>query len=380
MKKILFVSHTFIGGPFVVGSHHLAQNFSKLGHKVIHISTPITPIHYFKRDSITKMKIIRSNQVNKINDNLIDFIPFAATLPWSLLGNIYRKFGNNITISMSKYKIRTVIKEFFGDLDVDYLIIDQPTMVGIEKIVHAKKIVYRATDLYSEMMNDSSILIAESNIIKNSDGLIATSKPVLEHITNFNNNIPSLVIENGVDFLHFSHPQEMPSIYKELTGVKAIYAGAIDERLDLNAIIELAKSNLEIHVIIIGPLNDNSIREKYSTIRNLHFLGAINYTCLPAYLQHADIALLPLSNHTANNGRSPMKLYEYLATGLPVLTKKTDELVNRDEDYVFFYEDIKDKANEVISLNIKKETVQKNIEKYSWEQKAKKVLNFIGNL
>ncbi len=380
MKKILFVSHTFMGGPFVVGSHHLARTFSELGHKVIHLSTPVTPIHHLKKDNITKMKIARSNEINQINENLIDYIPFSIGLPWSMMRPIYNNLKINFSVLFLKSNIQKVIKSFFDTLEIDYLIIDQPTMVGIENLVTAKKIIYRATDLYAEMMNDTSILNAEKNIIKKADGLIGTSKPVLNHITAMNEELPSLLVENGVNFKHFSEEREMPHLYQNFIGKRAIYAGAIDERLDLNAIIDLAKSNPDVHTIVIGPLNDETIKDQYKNIKNLHFLGSVDYNDLPAYLQYADVALLPLSNHKANNGRSPMKLYEYLAAGLPVVTKKTDELVNRNEKNIYFYENINETVREVISLNLQKNDVKENIGKYGWEQKAKLVYEFAEKL
>jgi len=42
---IVFASHTVIGGHFVVGSHHLARSFAAAGHRVAHMSTPISPAH-----------------------------------------------------------------------------------------------------------------------------------------------------------------------------------------------------------------------------------------------------------------------------------------------------------------------------------------------
>ena len=42
---IVFASHTFMGGTFVVGSHHLARCLANQGHRVLHLSTPVTPFH-----------------------------------------------------------------------------------------------------------------------------------------------------------------------------------------------------------------------------------------------------------------------------------------------------------------------------------------------
>ncbi|MED4590146.1 glycosyltransferase [Priestia flexa] len=380
MKKIIFISHTFIGGPFVVGSHHLARTFSENGHQVIHISTPFTPLHYFKKNEVNRMKKERVGKVLQLNDNLIDYIPFTFSPPWSILKYLYGITNKNLFMSLAKNNIQKVVAKFFGSLDVDYLIIDQPTMVGIEEMFNVEKIIYRPTDLYADMLNDSSIINAEKKIINKANGLIATSKPVLDHIRSFDDSLPYMLVENGVDFKHFAEPQLKPEFYETLEGIKAVYAGAIDDRLDLESIVKLAKENFNINVIVIGPIEDYEILQRYSNLKNLHFLGPIKYKELPAYLQHSDIALLPLSNHKANNGRSPMKLYEYLATGLPVVTKKTEELLHRNEEYVFFYEDISIEVRKLISMQLLKEQVKAGVEKYSWNSKADNIINFISDL
>jgi glycosyltransferase involved in cell wall biosynthesis len=69
-------------------------------------------------------------------------------------------------------------------------------------------------------------------------------------------------------------------------------------------------------------------------IRNLVLLGPRSYDLIPAFLQHADIGLLPLTSHPANAGRSPMKLYEYGAAGLYVVATATPELVRRSLPFV----------------------------------------------
>ena len=71
----------------------------------------------------------------------------------------------------------------------------------------------------------------------------------------------------------------------------------------------------------------------------MRLLGPRPYAEVPAYLQHADVGLLLLSPDPANAGRSPMKLYEYAAAGLPVLARATPELQRRAEPFVALYDD-----------------------------------------
>lgn len=242
--KIVFASHTFIGGPFVVGSHHLAREMTRLGHEVLHISTPITPFHYFfSKNEINSLrkKASRESRKNR-NDFPINYIPFSL-VPWKVARKFYSKFGVNLAVtSLSISSMKKYLDEIsFSEPDI--LLIDQPTFIGIEKLISPKITIYRATDLYTEMTGDQTISIAEKDIIGFSDGVIGTSGPVLDYLQKINNRLPNLLIENGVDFEHYTKIESLPHEFASVPTPRAIYIGAIDDRLDLEAFELLAKNS-----------------------------------------------------------------------------------------------------------------------------------------
>ncbi|MFC4776798.1 glycosyltransferase [Paenibacillus sp. GCM10023252] len=382
--KIVFASHTYIGGPYVVGSHHLARELSKMGHEVLHISTPITPFHILKRkDSSTSKRLKLWREMSIENEDLINCVPLSL-IPWRIAGEIFRKTKENhllTTILLPSLK-KILNKTFKGPVDV--LLIDQPYFVGINKYINAKKIIYRATDLYPEMTGDKNVSIAEEEIIKIADGLVATSEPVREYIQSYDENLPSLLLENGVEFEHFNKPCEEPNEIKHLSHPRAVYLGAIDQRLDLNAIHQLAVSRPDLNIIIIGPATTENILQ-FKAETNVHFLGAISYSKIPSYLQFMDIALLPLSKHASNNGRSPMKLYEYAASGLPIVVRETPEILRRNESYIFTYKNSEDitSAVKMAEKNLSvltRQSISNSAEEHSWKTKAMILMTFIENL
>jgi len=116
---------------------------------------------------------------------------------------------------------------------------------------------------------------------------------------------------------------------------RVAYAGAIDFRFDAELVVRLAKARPEIEFVIIGSGTDSHSLAA-PDLQNLRWLGTRPYAQLPAYLQHANVGLLPLNDHPANAGRSPMKLYEYAAAGLSVLATRTQELARRAPSFVRF--------------------------------------------
>ncbi|GGO06400.1 glycosyltransferase [Saccharibacillus kuerlensis] len=375
--NIMFASHTYMGSPFVVGSHHLSRELEKLGHSVIHVSTPLSPFHLLKwkdRDIQARFQILQGKRVD--TSAVVNSVPMSM-LPWEIAGPIFKRTKKNWMLP----SIKKVMREHNMD-SVDLLLIDQPRFVGLEKLVSPKVTIYRPTDIYSKMTGDASIASAEQTLMSVVDGLVSTSGPVLSELHEYNPSVPTLLLENGVEYEHFSAPAAEPDDLKSIPGPRAIYVGALDERLDLKGLKLLAKEKPNISLVIIGPVNDETRRD-FAEFAHVHFLGAKKYANVPAYLQHSHVALLPLSNHAANAGRSPMKLYEYAAAGLPVVVTETPELLRRQEKFLHFYqgsEDLPQKVEEALALGSDRVAIRDMAKRHAWDAKVNTLLDFIDNL
>jgi glycosyltransferase involved in cell wall biosynthesis len=337
---IVLASHTVIGGHFVVGSHHLARNFVAAGHRVIHLSTPITPAHLLRvrtSDIIRQRYLAWRGSWHAEMQEPANLVPMAP-LPWRAARLLYRLGLNQLLWTVPSIK---GLLRHCGMTEPDLLIIDQPYFAGLERLLRARTTLYRATDLYAEITGDPSCVAAEHQILNHVDGWIATSQPVFSHLQRLAPGKPSLLVENGVDVEHFSTAQALPSEYKGMAGPRLVYAGAIDKRFDTGAARALALAIPQASVILIGPVSDGADEAlvQGGRLPNIHLLGPRPYNKLPAYCQHADAGLILMNYHPANGGRSPMKLYEYAAAGLPVVCRGTPEIARRAETFVFLYED-----------------------------------------
>ena len=82
--KIAFLSHTAMGGNFVVGSHHLAAALAAHGHEVQHVSAPVTPAHMFALgDGFVRARLARWWRGGETLAGVRDVVPFSP-LPWPL--------------------------------------------------------------------------------------------------------------------------------------------------------------------------------------------------------------------------------------------------------------------------------------------------------
>lgn len=175
---------------------------------------------------------------------------------------------------------------------------------------------YHATDLYSEWglsaQTEIKLLGVVGHTFASSSALLDYCSPQTAHCSN---------LPNGVDYRLFSATHPIPADLASIPTPRLIYTGVIKRQLRLDLIADLAERRPDLSFVLVGPisigLGANSALSRMQQMPNVHLLGPKSVNELPGYLQHGDVGLLPyqLTNYTDHI--SPMKLYEYLATGIP---------------------------------------------------------------
>ena len=331
--RIVFASHTHAGGSFMVGSHHLAREMHLLGHVVAHISTPVSAVHVLR---LRDPEVRRRFQVAfrpSVADGVLYLVPLTV-LPWILTSRFPRFWDVDTFLPPGSIEAR--IGAHLGGA-VDLLIIDQPKLVGLTRILRPARVIYRPTDLYRTMPGNAWIGRAELRTIERSHVSVATSAPVAEHVRALDAPGQIYVLPNGVDHRGFAVLAPTPPEYAGIPRTRAIYVGAMDHRFDFAALRLMARAFPRVEFVLVGPQSFRS-RHKLRGLANIRMLGPRSHAILPAYLQHAQVGLILMNDHPANRGRSPMKLYEYGAAGLPVLARRTPEIQRRHEPFVVMYE------------------------------------------
>jgi glycosyltransferase involved in cell wall biosynthesis len=377
--RIVFASHTFCGGPFVVGSHHLAREIAVLGHKVVHLSTPVTPLHFLRIDQApdarARTAVWRDGGVAR-NGGFLEYVPLGL-VPWALAGPIYAQTGLNLANMtlprMSSYLRRNGLPE------IDALIVDQPAFVGLHEHLHVRALILRSTDHLGTLRGHAR-QTAEIAIARISDGLVGTSQLVLDGLRAVAPDKPAALISNGVQIDNFVSPRAQPAEFHSIRPPILVYVGAIDDRFDREAVFALARSCPDLSIVLIGP---KPTGPPWRPPENVHLLGPRPYDQLGGYLQHADLGLLPFSDHPANAGRSPMKLYEYAAAGLRVVARRTAELERRNEPFIFCYgrqSEMPAVCRKTLALPSSREMVKGRAIQQSWTEKARTLLQFVTHI
>lgn len=133
---------------------------------------------------------------------------------------------------------------------------------------------------------------------------------------------------SSVDVAHFRRARRDQPEPASLAGIgrpRLMYAGVIDERIDLTLVQHLAAADVG-EVVLIGPVA--KIDETFvPQAPNIHRLGMQRYDDLPALFAHADVGLMPFAMNEATRYISPTKTPEYLAAGLPVVSTPIADVV-----------------------------------------------------
>ncbi|MDG2169009.1 MAG: hypothetical protein P8L44_13915 [Opitutales bacterium] len=254
------------------------------------------------------------------------------------------------------------------------MLIDEPRLVGLSYFFDDAHIVYRPTDIYWVQKNDSSIINAERLLLSKVSLVVGTSGPVLQHILSLGFEQSYELIENGFEF-NGEFPQK-PDLKAPFKG---IYYGSLDDRFDHKLVLEIALANPGVDFVVASPDFENLPK---GLPANLQYTKRIPYDELFHRISEFDFGFLPFVDNTANNGRSPMKLYEMYACGLPVFSTETSELRRRKLPFVFFFDsslEIKEKLLELDTAILDcefRETVLKN---HTWTAISRRLLEFVEN-
>lgn len=164
--------------------------------------------------------------------------------------------------------------------------------------------------------------------------VVAVSEVLLDRLEP---TAPSLVVSNGVDESEWHSPEPPPDWFDRLPSPRLVYVGTLDGRLDLDAIKRLATRHKEGSIALVGPTPDGSPVEQLQ-LPNVHIIEPQDRKGVVGLIHAADLCLLTHHHSELTTAMSPLKLYEYLAGGRPVLAAHLDPLEGIDDRVVFYHD------------------------------------------
>ncbi len=302
---------------------------------------------------------------------------------------------NAICLPYGEYKIvrifnrimisRLVHKEYkkwaFSD---PILLTTLPTAENFVDRVSAKLSVYYCVDDFTLWPGSEAELIQnlEDQLLPQVDLIVATSEK-LAHTRKAGGRKTQL-LTHGVDLDHFGsvHQARPAPEVEDLSSPIVAYFGLIDERCDLSLIAYLATTMPKVTFLVIGAWRVDPA--PVSNFSNVHIMDKVDYEKLPSYLARVSALILPYLVNELTESVNPLKLKEYLATGLPVIATSLPEVVKlnrfvRTASGPKQFKEMLDKA-----LTCRKAGDQENLQSYlsseSWTAKAEEFSGFITEI
>jgi len=183
-------------------------------------------------------------------------------------------------------------------------------------------------------------VIARNHVkmIQSADLVLVTARKLYDGIAP--DRPDAVYCPNGVEYDHFaisrnghrhSPPEDLLPIIemgKPIIG----YYGALARWFDYDLLKQVAGLRKSYSFVLIGPDYDGSIRTSgIEAIENIRWLGVKTYQELPAYLQYFDAAIIPFLLSDITHAVSPLKLFEYMAGGKPIVATPMRESAQYDD-------------------------------------------------
>jgi glycosyltransferase involved in cell wall biosynthesis len=200
-------------------------------------------------------------------------------------------------------------------------------------------LVYHCVDDLSAIpgIDSEAFIRKEEDLLKAANVVFATSNKLYEKCRLINKN--TYEFPNVVDWEHFSQafsPGPDPEDLKNIPHPRLGYVGVLsDFKVDFELLLSIAAERPDWHIVLIGEEREgqhNPIVQILKAMENVHFLGYKKYEELPKYMRGLDVGLLPTLINQYTDSMFPMKYFEYIAAGLPVVATEIKSLVAVNED------------------------------------------------
>jgi len=134
-------------------------------------------------------------------------------------------------------------------------------------------------------------------------------------------------LPNGVDADLFCRPADPPSVRRNARRREPrvlTYVGVLSERVDLDLIERIAVDWPQCRIRLVGPISLSSEgerrRRELRPLANMEWKGLVHHREIPSILCSSDVLLIPHKISQLTLSMDPLKLYEYLTTGLPIVS------------------------------------------------------------
>ena len=321
-RDILCFSHDWTGDP--LSKTHLMRVLSR-ENRILWINAianrmPTASSKDFSR-IVKKLKSF-TEAVKEVEPNIHVLNPLAIPAYGT---ETVRKFNQKLLISQVKKAMRKL--DFQNPINMVF----NPAAGLLAGNLGESELIYYCVDEYTAFTGAASGLKEiEEDLFRKADLVIVSAEKLFETKQHFNKNI--FIIRHGTDWKHFRKsldsatkiPDEIANLPKPIIG----FHGLLADWVDFDLIKKTAEHFSKGSVVLIGKITVDAEKKIkiLNDVKNIHFLGRKPYAELPNYCKGFDVALNPFEISELTLAANPLKVREYLAAGLQVVSTDIPEV------------------------------------------------------
>jgi len=304
-------------------ARHLAKK-----NRVFYVDNPYTWKDYIKLKG-TKEFNVRKPHFGLFNDGIINtdepnlkvvITPPVASIHFLKEGLVYRtalKFNQWLIVN----RIKRVIKKFNIK---EYIFVNSYNFHYPNVGDYLKPVlkVYHCVDPLISPYDLKHGLISEAHVVKTSDVIICSSKQL--YVEKKQVNPDTYFVPNAADISHSQKALDpdlkVAGIITDIPKPVIGYFGNIERRMDFDLLKQVIALNPEKSFGFVGPQGKEYIPDWFYNTPNIYLPGRVPYDMMPAILKGFDVALLPFKKDEVSRTIFPLKLFEYLGAGKPVVS------------------------------------------------------------
>ncbi|MFM8766805.1 MAG: glycosyltransferase [Rubrivivax sp.] len=205
-------------------------------------------------------------------------------------------------------------------------VVQHPYWFKLAAFLPPARLVYDCMDFHAGFDNTGDAHAgAEERLMALADLTIVTSDYLADHARRLGAREVAM-IRNGAEFEHFSKAAEGPAGRPAASRRPVLgYYGAIAEWFDTALVERLSAAFPEADIVLIGA-DTAGVGQRLACCANVRMTGEKPYAELPGWLATFDVCLIPFRIIDLTLATNPVKMYEYLSAGKPVVSVNLPEL------------------------------------------------------
>lgn len=308
-----------------------------------------------------------SEPVQEVESNIFVLNPLA-----------FPSYGNTAILDVNQRFLAGQVKKAMRRLGFENVVnlVFNPAAGMIAGKLGESEVIYYCVDEYTAFTGASNGLKQiEDDLFRRADLVIVSAERLFDSKKHFNPN--TFVIRHGTDWKHFRTaldpglpiPPDIADLPRPIVGFHGLLADWVDYEL----IKKVAEHFQNGSVVLVGKIAVDAEQKVkiLDDVPNVHFLGRKPYAELPAYCKAFDVALNPFEINELTLAANPLKVREYLAAGLPVVSTDIPEVrVLEDCRVGKDHNDFIHKIEEALANPKPRKTVSDAVAHESWEVKV----------